>query len=152
MMINISTYNNKDFYIKIMEADTFRLKTSQNSEVSIENLEEPPEKICRICFESEIPDNLLISPCRCKGSMKYVHQECLKVWLLSQFIDLNESTCDICKNKLYMNIKLQTIISCENLRNECSKLAFIPIVIGIFFTILVVVLIYLVNAEKKNNI
>lgn len=38
---------------------------------------------CKICFlyENPISDiNDLISPCNCKGSMKYVHNYCLKMW------------------------------------------------------------------------
>jgi len=33
---------------------------------------------CRICLES---GGNLFSPCRCNGSVKYVHQECLETWL-----------------------------------------------------------------------
>jgi E3 ubiquitin-protein ligase DOA10 len=37
---------------------------------------EPPLKTCRICFggvEDEPELGKLISPCKCKGTMKYVH-------------------------------------------------------------------------------
>uniref|UniRef100_A0A182N237 RING-CH-type domain-containing protein n=1 Tax=Anopheles dirus TaxID=7168 RepID=A0A182N237_9DIPT len=36
--------------------------------------------LCRIC-QSSSDDLSLISPCFCKGSMKYVHLECLELWL-----------------------------------------------------------------------
>lgn len=36
------------------------------------------EKICRICLEFETTDDKLIWPCRCAGSVKFVHEECLK--------------------------------------------------------------------------
>ncbi|KCZ78584.1 hypothetical protein H311_00381, partial [Anncaliia algerae PRA109] len=38
---------------------------------------------CRICYALDDPmSNIcdLISPCKCKGSMKYVHRSCLKIW------------------------------------------------------------------------
>lgn len=39
------------------------------------------EPVCRICLEVELPpNNPLIIPCNCKGSMKYLHLNCLKKW------------------------------------------------------------------------
>jgi hypothetical protein len=35
-------------------------------------------RTCRICLESE--GGKLISPCLCKGTMKYVHATCLDTW------------------------------------------------------------------------
>ena len=35
---------------------------------------------CRICLEEEEDLDKLISPCRCSGTSKYVHIECLKQW------------------------------------------------------------------------
>ena len=45
------------------------------------DLEEPREdnKECRICMVGEDEDlGELHSPCRCQGSLKYVHIKCLK--------------------------------------------------------------------------
>ena len=36
------------------------------------------ERQCWICFESS---GALVAPCRCKGSVQFVHQKCLKEWL-----------------------------------------------------------------------
>ena len=47
--------------------------------------DEAPE--CRICFELEMSDDLFISPCRCSGTSKYVHQSCLHNW---RYINRNE--------------------------------------------------------------
>jgi len=35
---------------------------------------------CRICFETEAPDNIFIQPCACKGTSKYIHESCLNTW------------------------------------------------------------------------
>lgn len=44
---------------------------------------------CRICLES---DGVLITPCGCKGSAAYVHEECISQWLhVTQRDD-----CEIC--------------------------------------------------------
>lgn len=39
---------------------------------------------CRICLEQDSLDKL-ISPCNCDGTIKYIHMDCLKTWLLSKF-------------------------------------------------------------------
>lgn len=43
---------------------------------------ESTERLCRICFGGEEEASLgrLISPCKCKGTMKYVHLACLNAW------------------------------------------------------------------------
>lgn len=41
---------------------------------------------CRICFMEGDSDNPLISIWKCSGSMKHIHQECLKGWINSKKI------------------------------------------------------------------
>jgi hypothetical protein len=41
---------------------------------------------CRICLEDEENIDLLVSPCRCSGTSKYVHVECLRIW---RYQDIN---------------------------------------------------------------
>lgn len=42
---------------------------------------------CRICLgESDLIDNRLITPCKCDGTMKYIHYRCLKEWLRSKIL------------------------------------------------------------------
>jgi len=37
--------------------------------------------LCRICLmEDNEKDNPLITPCKCSGSMKFIHHACLKQW------------------------------------------------------------------------
>jgi hypothetical protein len=41
--------------------------------------------VCRICLGDENTDpNPLITPCRCAGTMKFIHIECLREWLNSK--------------------------------------------------------------------
>ena len=72
------------------------------------------EKICRICYteEDSDPKNPLVQPCKCSGSMKYIHLNCLKQWLFAKSCKRlekknNFSTfivkpveCELCKTKL----------------------------------------------------
>lgn len=39
---------------------------------------------CRFCLSPDVPSNL-ITPCHCKGSVKYIHQSCLQNWLRERF-------------------------------------------------------------------
>ena len=45
-------------------------------------------KICRICYQEEDDSllNPLIKPCKCTGSVKYIHIKCLLVWLKSRTV------------------------------------------------------------------
>ena len=39
---------------------------------------------CRFCLTPDVPTNL-ISPCNCKGSVRFIHQSCLQNWLRERF-------------------------------------------------------------------
>ena len=49
-------------------------------------------KQCWVCYEAETPDTPLIAPCNCKGSMQYVHMNCLLQWLEQS----HTTTCPHC--------------------------------------------------------
>ncbi|AMD20011.1 HCL140Cp [Eremothecium sinecaudum] len=55
---------------------------------------------CRICRMESSEDNELFHPCQCKGSIKYVHEQCLFEWIGSKNIDVSRPgttvKCDIC--------------------------------------------------------
>ena len=48
---------------------------------------------CRICFDSGTEP--LISPCKCTGSMKWVHKSCLQQWINHK----KDYKCPVCKEK-----------------------------------------------------
>jgi E3 ubiquitin-protein ligase DOA10 len=59
----------------------------------MELLEEEKEvAYCRVCHGESEPDNQLFFPCKCDGSIKYVHQECLEQWLKVS----NKQKCELC--------------------------------------------------------
>lgn len=53
---------------------------------------------CRICFDTvDGPgNNRLFSPCRCRGSMRYVHVGCLNQWRCSAANSMAHYRCDSC--------------------------------------------------------
>ena len=55
------------------------------------------EKICRICFDTSDTSKKLLHPCRCSGTQKYVHEECLTKWRETQFSDSNTNRCGVCR-------------------------------------------------------
>ncbi|KAL5556960.1 hypothetical protein UlMin_039196 [Ulmus minor] len=57
------------------------------------SLVDDDEDICRICRAPGEPDNPLRYPCACRGSIKYVHQDCQLQWLNRRKI----SRCEVCK-------------------------------------------------------
>jgi len=60
------------------------------------------EVSCRICHDTIKDINAAVTPCRCKGSMKFVHVMCMEEYLRTT----NKTACEICKfeykiNKVY---------------------------------------------------
>jgi hypothetical protein len=73
-------------------------------------------KVCRICYETtNTTKNKLIAPCLCIGSVKYIHETCLRSWIITsnssyqenlnqtnQMI-LDKTTCELCKFQYIIN-------------------------------------------------
>ena len=114
---------------------------------------------CRICYGEDTNDeNPLICPCICKGSMKYIHYECLKNWLNSKIeeempidhdrevevitYNRKEISCELCKEKLpdyikynnmYYNIsfykpKFEEFIVLESMKLDKEKIKYIHLI------------------------
>ncbi|THH12440.1 hypothetical protein EW146_g7700 [Bondarzewia mesenterica] len=49
---------------------------------------------CRICSAPAEPDQPLFHPCKCSGTIRYIHQDCLTTWLTHS----KKKTCDVCKH------------------------------------------------------
>lgn len=52
-----------------------------------------PDEVCRICRGEGSHDEPLFYPCKCSGSIKFVHQECLMEWLSHS----QKKYCELCK-------------------------------------------------------
>ena len=74
-------------------------------------------KICRICYLDEFDkeNNPLIKPCKCSGSMKYIHYECLIHWIKTRIL-LDRST--------YYSNELLSVYQLQNLECELCKSKF----------------------------
>eukprot|EP00049_Salpingoeca_infusionum_P019251 m.361071 g.361071 ORF g.361071 m.361071 type:complete len:918 (-) comp19313_c0_seq1:209-2962(-) len=50
------------------------------------------EDVCRVCRDVSTEENPLFHPCKCTGSIRYVHEDCLVSWLESS----GNSHCELC--------------------------------------------------------
>jgi len=68
-----------------------------NLENNQDNNQDNEELICRLCFEPEERDSsddlIFLNPCKCIGSMKWIHKKCL----LESIEVLNSDICTVCK-------------------------------------------------------
>ena len=105
-------------------------------------------KICRICYLEEFDkiNNPLIKPCKCSGSMKYIHYECILHWLKTKIMDkssrffsndylsvfgLELIECELCKtrlpdyirhnNEIYSLLNLEKNYDIEKILNKKEK-------------------------------
>ncbi|XP_018121617.1 E3 ubiquitin-protein ligase MARCH6 isoform X2 [Xenopus laevis] len=53
------------------------------------------EDICRVCRSEGTPEKPLYHPCVCTGSIKFIHQECLVLWLKHS----RKEYCELCKHR-----------------------------------------------------
>ncbi|KAF2725301.1 hypothetical protein K431DRAFT_281247 [Polychaeton citri CBS 116435] len=56
-----------------------------------------PQETCRICRSEATSTEPLFHPCKCSGSIKYVHQDCLMEWLSHS----NKKHCELCKTPFH---------------------------------------------------
>ena len=97
------------------------LDQTLNTEMIHQAAETESGKCCRICLEDEedvLSGNPFITPCKCTGSMKYIHLKCLREWTDSkkQFqADVGISSyywenlnCELCKAGLDLVVESAT--------------------------------------------
>ncbi|XP_017779369.1 PREDICTED: E3 ubiquitin-protein ligase MARCH8-like [Nicrophorus vespilloides] len=98
---------------------------------------------CRICHcEGDV--NALISPCKCTGSLKFVHTACLQQWLTTS----KSRSCELCKFR-FPHLKSQAI---RRLRNhEISIWLHFIICLHILLGGCVVTSIFVISVHEFNR-
>ena len=63
-----------------------------------DSIEDMETACCRVCHGESQPDNQLFYPCKCDGSIKYVHQQCLMEWLKvkKRQQQISKPRCELC--------------------------------------------------------
>lgn len=124
-------------------------KVYPQSELLKLNLENE-EKTCRICLETEVCSEKFIRPCKCSGSVKFVHEECLKSWLVSLNKDLDGSKCEICSTQYKMNFIIKRkCLPKESCKNGGGHCFFIPILSTVI--VMLAIIIYLLAKRYFNK-
>ena len=87
-------------------------ESEKNTEINKNKI----KKICRICYMEEMDKkiNPLIKPCKCSGSMKYIHYECLLHWLKTKVL----ISKNIYNNNGFFSIYSLDLIECELCKNH----------------------------------
>lgn len=80
-------------------------KQDFNKYDSSSNLSNSNGDICRICHCEADAENPLLSPCYCSGSLKYVHQSCLRQWLAAS----DTRSCELCKFNFILHTKIKPL-------------------------------------------
>ena len=94
------------------------------------------EKECRFCLDSyETISNKLISPCLCRGTQKYVHQECLNQWRFLNKETIHYTTCNECRINYVMGTKypMEKCIMNTTWKYIMMKLSLYYSMLGIFY-------------------
>ena len=80
--------------LSALEKESPASETQSSEDMDLEIPNERECGACKIClFDDSGPDNPLISPCSCSGSMKHIHLACLQRWLASRMISRNTENC-----------------------------------------------------------
>jgi hypothetical protein len=87
----------------------FKRKKSSINDIEINDIKSNIEKnrpVCRICRDDDSSSELIV-PCHCRGTVKYIHRECLNEWLKTvnkavlpfAHTSLINAKCNLCNYK-----------------------------------------------------
>lgn len=162
---NEKEFHNKNINIEIMNS------IPQENIVNIENIltkksSNKINKTCKICLESENDEkeiafiqlksnqnqsNKLITPCKCEGTVKFVHSLCVKKSVEVQ----NKTKCEICKEEYYFRVNCKKDYSKEVLKKKVKNHLINLIIYGIIeFGIGILIyfaVVNLANIQVKEN-
>jgi len=91
-------------------------------------------KSCKYCQENT--DETLIEPCKCNGSLKYLHKSCLEEWIKNY----GKNKCEICKSNY--NVKITYVKSINYF--EISKKIFFGFLSYVLSYALFSILMYII--------
>lgn len=102
---------------------------------------------CRICRGEATLENPLFHPCKCKGSIKYLHEPCLLEWISARNLDVNKPgsviKCDICHYPFQFKTKYAANMPDKIPISELIKNAILNVFTKFYSTLLITVSINL---------
>lgn len=131
---------------KNQEEENFERPENLYSEKAQEEGDE--NKVCKICIDETENEKTgkLISPCKCAGSMKFIHVECLKTWLVAKNQNIPSASCEICHKNYLMEFEYGWKFQCKQAFRE-GLLSFI-LSIFLFFMIVGIILMIVIFFNK----
>ena len=147
---------NDDTHNKEFDNDNF-MKNNLNNSNSNNDLSES-HKICRVCFEKDYNEasNTLLHPCKCTGSVKYIHDKCLHEWINKMYFKNKQilqhvPKCELCSFEFDIYYQFE-LIYCKDKCKAYVKKMIQECLIGVFSLLLGIVLVYvLIDISSKIN-
>ncbi|EAR91423.1 zinc finger protein (macronuclear) [Tetrahymena thermophila SB210] len=108
---------------------------------------------CKICLETECTSETgkMITPCKCSGTLRNVHEECLKTWILTQQKEIMEAQCEVCMKPydqtITFGLKLNVKNTCRDGKMNCLTSS----VISMFVIALIIVISLLFQQNDRIN-
>ena len=104
---------------------------------------------CRLCFDEDTLDNL-IAPCKCSGTSKYVHKNCLNEWRMLADNREAYNKCFECNyNYKFRDIVINNTSFFHRFLKFLSKNLIIFTVINFFIMLLFTIFLYNVDKNRK---
>ena len=166
-VISIDDFSNKNNKIpnsSILKTSKSILNIKTNTEKSTENIErivnmkkdinldDENKKVCKICYETEHKSNPIIIPCKCQGSVKFIHENCLKKWLLNMN-NKKKFFCEICnfeyKLKIIYKYKFSLIKCWATFRDITLNLIVISIILVLILSVAYIIILAYYQLFKK---
>ena len=123
----------------------------QNFIINVQNnfyIDHDEEKICRICYEEDENISKLLYPCACSGSIKYIHDHCLREWIKTKNILMKNYKCELCHKKLFLKrLYIEEKFILFGIYNTYYKYC-IDIFLYIFLTNIWAYIIYLIDISN----
>jgi len=103
--------------------------------------------VCRICYIEADKNNPLLAPCVCKGSVQYIHKQCLYRWV--RISTRNE--CELCKTPFIMEmIKFEQIYRPNQYILQFSTLPYLILIeLCCFYILYLQVMQHIISPVKE---
>ncbi|KAL4433477.1 hypothetical protein ABPG74_002874 [Tetrahymena malaccensis] len=132
-------YNDPSEVINILQQKKEAQEQQQNNQFQNEASQNKIiERACKVCFEGESvvqEKGELIYPCLCSGSCQYIHEQCLKTWIVSRGQNIFAAKCEICNYKYQIKCEQKKKLNLRYSWRQNQTGAIITIIFTTFFII-----------------
>ncbi|KAL4490822.1 hypothetical protein ABPG72_021876 [Tetrahymena utriculariae] len=128
-----------------------QINKEQNPRDQFQQDNEPTH--CKICLENECTSETgkMITPCKCSGTLRNVHEECLKTWILTQQKEIMEAQCEVCMKPYDQTIAFGLKLNVKNSFRDGKMSCLASSVVFMFVIALIIVISLLFQQNDKIN-